>query len=153
MSGLARRLMLGLVLLAGVVGQALAEEAAMPRVAATYFHRTLRCQTCLQIEALSRYDVTQVLADEVAGGELSWRKVNFEEEGSTHFIEQFSLEGPSLVISLECGDRIIRWERLDRVWDLHDDVQAFDRYVLGSIEDFLVAASESRTSTTPCESP
>ncbi len=140
MPGQCSRLLVGLAIVAGMAGAALAEDG--PRVVATYFHRELRCQTCLQIESLARYDLTDVMANDVASGQLAWRLVNYEEAGNAHFAEEFELEGPSLVIAIEYGGEVVKWVRLDRVWDLYGDVEAFDEYVLGTAEDFLAAASE-----------
>lgn len=111
------------------------------RVVATYFHRTLRCQTCLQIEALARYDVMQVMASDVESGHLVWRALDYEKEPDARHEERFGLEGPSLVLTLEDSGNILRWVRLDRVWELSADVAAFDAYVLGALEEYLIAAS------------
>lgn len=137
-------MLLGLAVFVASAGFAVAEKEAAPRVVATYFHRTLRCQTCLHIESLARYDVTEVMANDMASGQLAWRLLNFEEEENAHFAEEFALEGPSLVITLEDGGEVLEWVRLDRVWELYDDVEAFDEYVLGAVEEYLTAVSEIR---------
>jgi hypothetical protein len=124
-----------------ITGSAVAETEPAPRVVAIYLHRTLRCQTCLQIEALARHDVTDVMANDVANGQLAWRLVNFEEEANVHFAEEFGLDGPTLVIALEDGGEVVEWARLDRVWETYDDLEAFDEYVLGTLEEFLGKAS------------
>ena len=108
-------------------------------VVAYYFHRTIRCQTCLTIESLARHDVLTELAAEVESGQLAWRVVDLEEHA--HFVEEFGLEGSSLVIARYIDSEVTAWERLDRTWELYDDVDAFDAYVLGAIERFLDAAS------------
>ena len=137
----ARRMLSGLAVVVALAGSAPAGPDAAPRVVATYFHRTLRCQTCLQIESLARYDVTGVMADDVETGQLEWRLVNFETEENARFAEEFALEGPSLVVAIEAGGEVVEWVRLDRVWELYGDVEAFDRYVLGTLEEYLGTAS------------
>ena len=138
----AGRILTGFLILAAMATSALAETGTPPRVVATYFHRTLRCQTCLHIESLARYDVTEVMASDMEAVQLEWRLVNFEEEENAHFEEEFGLDGPSLVITLEDGDGVFKWVRMDRVWEIYDDVEAFDAYVLGTLEEYLLAASE-----------
>lgn len=130
-----------LTVLAAMAGSVLAGTGAAPRVVATYYHRTLRCQTCLQIESLARRDVTEVMASDMESGSLEWRLVNFEEEENARFGEEFGLEGPSLVITLEIGGEIVRWVRMDQLWEIHEDVVAFDACVLGALEEYLLAAS------------
>jgi len=134
------RTLTGLVILTAIAGATYADSGT-PRVVATYFHRTLRCQTCLQIESLARYDLTEVMAADMESGLLQWRLVNFEEEDNAHFEEEFELEGPTLVVTLENGSDVIKWARLDRVWELYGDLEAFDEYVLGTVEEYLTAAS------------
>jgi hypothetical protein len=135
-------MLLMFTVIAALAGSALAETGTAPRVVATYFHRTLRCQTCLHIESLARYDVTDVMASDMASGQLEWRLVNFEEEENARFEEEFGLDGPSLVITIEDGDEVLKWIRMDRVWEIYDDVEAFDAYVLDTLEEYLMAASE-----------
>ncbi|MCP4573748.1 MAG: hypothetical protein GY838_15425 [bacterium] len=108
-----------------------------------YFHRTLRCQTCLAIEALARYDVTTELAAEVESGQLAWRPVDFEEPQNAAFVEEFSLVGSSLIVTRREGGEIAAWERLDRTWELHGDVETFNAYVLEAVGRFLDLASEA----------
>jgi hypothetical protein len=117
-----------------------AAEADAP-VVVHYFHRTLRCQTCLTIESLARYDVLDRLADEVDAGLLAWRLVNFEAEANAAFVEEFGLVGPSLIVTRSAGGEVVAWERLDRTWELYGDVEAFDAYVLEAVGRFLEAAS------------
>ncbi|MBU2501289.1 hypothetical protein KJ682_08185 [bacterium] len=142
MRGLTIGILAGAALLAAAAGATPAPAEGRPQVVATYFHRTLRCQTCLQIEALARYDVTGVMASDVESGRLVWRSVDFEVEDDASNRERFGLDGPSLVITLEDGGKVLRWVRLDRVWEFSTDVAAFDEYVLGALEEYLTAASE-----------
>ena len=132
---------LAFLLVATLAFAADAQPPTSPRVVATYFHRTLRCQTCLQIEALARYDVTDVMADDVEAGRLAWRSLNFEEEPNAHCEEDYGLEGPSLVIALEQDGKVLKWVRLDRVWEIYEDVEALDRYLMGTVREYLAAAA------------
>ena len=138
----AYRLLVGIALATAMIGTATAETDGPPRVVATYFHRTLRCQTCLHIESLAHYDVTDVMANDIDSGQLVWRSLNFEEDENAHFEEEFGLDGPTLVITLQDGRDVVKWVRLDRVWEIYDDVAAFDKYVLGTVEEYLTAASK-----------
>lgn len=142
-------LALGITFVATLAGAAPDLSDASPRVVATYFHRTFRCQTCLRIESLAQFDVTEARADAVEGGRLFWRAVNIDDEGNAGFEKQFELEGSSLVITLEDGDKVLDWVRLDRTWELYGDVKAFDAYVLGAIDEYLAAAAKRGSSETP----
>lgn len=111
------------------------------QVVVYYFHRSARCQTCLKMESLARYDVTVNLASEIESGDLEWQLVNFQEEGNSHFEELFELEGPTLVATQYTNGEIQHWVKLDRIWELYDDVDAFDEYVLGAVKEYLLQAS------------
>ena len=135
-------LLLGFAVASLATSIAYAEADGSPRVIATYFHGTFRCQTCLHIESLARYDVTDVMASDIESGQLIWRSLNFEKEENARYQEQFKLEGSTLIITLEDGGEVLKWVQLDRVWDLYDNSDAFDKYVMGTIEEYLIAASE-----------
>lgn len=111
------------------------------KVVVYYFHRSARCQTCLKLESLAQYAVTLTLASDIESGDLEWQPVNFQEEENSHFAELFELEGPTLVATQYTNGKIQRWVKLDQIWDLYDDVDAFDEYVLGAVNEYLVQAS------------
>ena len=139
------RLLLCILLAAFVFAPAesSAGDEESTQVVVFYFHRTLRCQTCLNIEALARYDVNFNLAEEMEKGILDWRLVNFQEKENTHFAEDFHLEGPSLILAEYAGLRLARWRNLEKVWELSDDPVAFDAYVLGEIRKFLAGETKA----------
>ena len=124
-----------------------AEETVAPaaRVDATYFHRTFRCQTCLQIEDMARYAVEMERAEAVEAGHLTWRAVNFEEEEVAGVADEYGLESPTLVLALVVGGEVVKSRRLEKTWDLYGDAEKFDAYVLGAVDEFLKAASASGT--------
>ena len=130
-----------LVIFLASTGEIFADTPREAKVVATYFHGTFRCQTCLNIESLARFNVTDVMADDIEDGLLVWRLVNYDKEENVHFEKEFGLEGPTLVVTLEQSGEILKWERLDRVWDLYSDVPAFDKYVLKTLEGFLDSAT------------
>jgi len=111
---------------------------------AYYFHGALRCQSCLNIESLAQYVVETELEEELDTGQLVWKSVNYDEEKNAHFLDDFELQSPGLVV-VNFEDGVVKkWERLDKVWDLYDDVEKFDEYVLGVVGKFLAVKLESR---------
>lgn len=114
-------------------------DAAGPNtiVIAYYFHRTMRCPTCLSIEAQARDAINEGYADALASDRLEWRPVNVEEEGNAHFESEFDLSGSSLVIVEMHDDRVARWKNLERVWELVEDPLAFQEYVWSELVQYL----------------
>lgn len=126
--------------LADVVGLRQANQPATPstadsrgnRLITYYFHTSTRCPTCRAIEANAR----DALAPEVEAGQLEWRVINYEEPGNLHFVEEFKLLCPSVVLVQTFEGTPIRWKNLERVWELHDDKPAFLAYTRAELASF-----------------
>ena len=118
------------------VATALAEEQSQ-KVIAYYFHRTIRCHTCLTIEELSKQAIEGGFAAELAGELVEWRPVNIEEKSNEHFEKDYDLAAQSLVlVRLENG-RQANWKNLSAVWDLVGDSIGFEKYVRTELRTFL----------------
>ncbi len=105
---------------------------AAPRYVAYYFHRTLRCATCLSIEQQSHDALALFFGDTPR-----WRTVNIEESGNEHFERDFSLDRQALVLVELDGAQVKRSKLLPRVWELVDDAGGFQEYVVSEVADFL----------------
>jgi hypothetical protein len=114
-----------------------AATAADTRFIAYYFHRTLRCPTCLAIEEQARKAVEEGYDEELAAGKLKWRAVNIEAEGNEHFEKDFELSTSSLVLVEMKGDEVVQWKDLAKVWELVHDEPAFQKYVWAEVTAFL----------------
>lgn len=104
---------------------------------AYYFHRTIRCATCLSIERQSREAIELVYGGELSAGRLEWHAVNIEEPGNERFEKDFELQTQSLVLVESASDRVTRWKLLPKVWELVEDPYGFQEYVVGEVALFL----------------
>jgi hypothetical protein len=104
---------------------------------AYYFHRTVRCPTCLSIEKQSQEAIEGAYTEELSAGRLEWRAVNIEEPGNEHFEKDFALQSQSLVIVEMTGERVTRWKLLPQVWELVEDPYGFREYVVREVAAFL----------------
>ena len=107
------------------------------RVVVIYFHRTLRCYTCLGMEAAAREAVYEDFLDLVSGRTLEWRAVNFDLPENAHFVEEYDLEGSSLVIMETAGERVVRWEKIKGIWNHAGHPEELRPYVGREIRRFL----------------
>ncbi len=98
-------------------------------VIAYYFHGNFRCPTCRSIEAYAHEAVQTGFGEELSEGRLHWRVLNYEEPQNQHFVAEFQIVAPSVVLVKMEGGIQTRWESLDSVWDLVGDKGAFVRYV------------------------
>jgi hypothetical protein len=102
-----------------------------------YFHGTKRCHTCRTIEALTREAVESAYSSELAAGAVELRTVNVDEPENEHFVSDYELSMRSVVL-VEVVDGVEkRWQRLDEVWQLVDDRDAFVDYIIDNADGFV----------------
>ena len=111
--------------------------AAGHKVVAYYFHGNVRCMTCRTIERLANETITADFPGELESGELTWRALNVDEPANEHFVKDFNLVTRSLVLVSYRDGKVVRFENLDKVWQLVRDEEAFSQYVRESTRSFL----------------
>lgn len=117
---------------------ATSQAADTPRqFVAYYFHRTVRCQTCLSIEKQSREAIELAYGGELSAGRVEWHAVNIEEPGNEHFEKDFELQTQSLVLVETTDGQAARWKLLPKVWELVEDPYGFQEYVVAEVALFL----------------
>lgn len=114
------------------------------KVIAYYFHRKLRCPTCLRIEELSKQAVETGFAGEMSLGTVEWRSVNIDEKANAHFEKDYRLQFQSLVLVKMAGGKRIEWQNLEKVWDLVGDPTEFVKYVQNGLHGKLYGKAAGR---------
>ncbi len=104
---------------------------------AYYFHRTIRCPTCLSIEKQSQEAIEAAYNGELSTGQLAWHAVNIEEPGNEHFEKDFALERQALTLVELRGKEVQRHKKLERVWELVENPYGFQEYVVTEVALFL----------------
>ena len=108
-------------------------------VEAIYFHNTLRCRTCTTIEETAKAVLEAEFAGEFAAGQIRWTAINMEEQ--RHFVEEFDLVKPTLILVRTVGERQSSWVALDETWSLIRSEWRFADYVETETRTFLEACS------------
>jgi len=121
----------------GEVPSSVSDKAITSKVIAYYFHGTVRCTTCRTIERYSQEAIEQYFTNELQNGTLEFRRVNVEEPGNRHFIQDYHLFTRSLVLSLVSDGKEKKWKNLPDVWKLVRDKKKFYQYVKDEVEKFL----------------
>jgi len=116
-------------------------QALGSKVIVYYLHTTARCPSCLKIEAYTAAEVTGSLAGPLGEGRLEWKVINVDEPENAHFTQDYQLYTKSVVVSEMKDGKEVRWKRLDKVWDLLGDQQAFMKYVDDEVRAYLKDAS------------
>ncbi|MDD2324750.1 MAG: nitrophenyl compound nitroreductase subunit ArsF family protein [Alphaproteobacteria bacterium] len=105
------------------------EKAAPAKVVAYYFHGNMRCTTCKKIEALTTEAIETGFADDIKAGRVELKVVNVEESGNEHYIQDYQLASRSVVVASYEGEAQKDWKRLDAVWQLTGNKEAFIRLI------------------------
>ncbi|MBI2213073.1 MAG: hypothetical protein HYU52_05440 [Acidobacteria bacterium] len=115
------------------------EEPARParKVVATYFHGDVRCITCRKVEAYAREAVEEGFKPQVAAGSVEFRAVNLDVAENAHFVQDFQLTNKSVVVTEEVNGVVGRWAKLDNVWGLVGNRDAYRHYVQDAVQGFL----------------
>jgi hypothetical protein len=118
-----------------------------PVVIAYYFHRTLRCPTCLHIEATAKQVIQDRFAGELDAGLLRVESVDIQKQGNEHFAEDYELGSPSLVLVRMVNGQRASWKNCAKVWELDQTEAAFAEYVQGEVAGML--SGQSATASQP----
>ncbi len=114
------------------------------KVIAYYMHGRIRCPTCTKIEAYAQEVVEKGFPEEVKARRLEWKSVDFDQPANRHFITDYRLPAPSLVLVTLHNGRQVRWQLVPEVWELVDDKPKFTRFVQEKVQEVLTAASPTR---------
>lgn len=104
---------------------------------AYYFHATRRCPTCLKIEASTGEALKEKFAEELKTGKLEWRSVNVTLPENKHFVDEYQLVSQSVVLSAVQDGKETKWKKLDKVWQLIRNKEAFFSYIQTETSNFL----------------
>jgi hypothetical protein len=125
------------VLLLAVVGASLAvmvmRESRRPAATGTeltsqkgttvyYFYGNHRCATCNRMEGLTK----KAIQDKG----VTFKAVNLDEPANEHFVKDFQLDSRVVVIQ-----RDGTFKKMDAVWDLVGDEDAFIAYIQSGLKD------------------
>jgi len=143
-----RRSFLGALLLAAVAGSiGAAEKPRVPaggtaqatnvQVVAYYFHGTIRCETCLKIEKQAREAIERRFAVELAEKRLAFEPVNYDQPENAHFLKDYELPCPSLVVVRRTDGKDERWKLLGETWERVENPVKFNEYVEREVETLL----------------
>lgn len=110
-----------------------AVTAAGDKVIVYYFHANSRCYTCRTIESYTNEALEATYANELVSGQMELRVINVETPGTAHFITDYQLYAPSVVLVRFDNNVQEDWKNLDRVWQLVGDKPTFLAYVQNEI--------------------
>jgi hypothetical protein len=105
------------------------------QVAVYYLHSTFRCVTCNTIEKMTRELLDNSYSKQLADGNIQWIEDDFQENEA--LAKQFEVVASCVVVAEMKDGTVIDYKRLDEVWTLMKDPEAFDLYISGAIDGYL----------------
>ncbi|MFH1616387.1 MAG: nitrophenyl compound nitroreductase subunit ArsF family protein, partial [Planctomycetota bacterium] len=102
----------------GLIDATKPSEKNRPTVIAYYFHRTMRCPTCLAIEANVARVIEENFPQQIANGGLIWIPFNLDDPGGKDFEKEFDVSVSTLVLSKMEDSNNSKYKKLEKVWDL-----------------------------------
>lgn len=113
------------------------------KVIVYYFHGTLTCQTCLDIERHARETVFESYSADLMEGTIEWRPVNYEVPENRHYSNDFDLPYPSLAVVREQAGYTVEWKLLGKTWKLVSDPAALRDYIRAEVGALLADWQDS----------
>jgi hypothetical protein len=126
--------------------------ATSPQVIAYYFHGTVRCETCLLIENYAKAAIEQQFGEELVAKRLVFLPVNYDLPENAHFLKDYKLPCPSLVLVRQTNGKDEKWKLLSDTWQLVHEPAKLNRYVETEVRTFL-RGREQQTHTNKVELP
>lgn len=119
--------------------EALNTATADRTVIVYYFHGNKRCNTCRTIEAYTEAAINLGFQEELHSGRLAWKAVNVDDPENGHFVQDYQLTTRAVVlVDIDRGNQI-KWTKLERVWQLVRNKEAFFDYITENTNAYLAA--------------
>lgn len=119
------------------IRQAGAAPAMDGKVTVYYFHHTVRCDTCLMIEALAEMTLRAEFPSEISDGTLAWRTLDVQQTENRHFVTDFALHANELVVVRENAGEKTSWKKIPEIWELASDPEQLCLRIKDVVSGFL----------------
>jgi hypothetical protein len=125
-----------------------ATNAPSQQVIAYYFHGSVRCRTCQRIEMLAKETMENNFETELNAKRLVFKPVNYDLPENAHFLLDYKLPCPSLVLVRRDNGKDAKGTLLGKTWDLIGDEAEFNRYIEAEVAKCLRGECGKANSTT-----
>jgi hypothetical protein len=112
-------------------------NAPSRQVIAYYFYGTVRCETCLKIEQQAGEMIERQFKPELVAQQLAFKPVNYDLPENAHFLLDYKLPCPSLVLVRQKDGKDEKWTLLGDTWQLVENPVKFNGYIETEVNKFL----------------
>jgi hypothetical protein len=133
-----------------------ATNAPSQQIIAYYFHGTIRCHTCLEIEKQAKAVIEQQFRTELETKGLVFKPVNYQQPENAHFLQDYKLPCPSLVLVRQKDGKDEKWKLLGETWQRVTDPIKLQQYVETEVSKYLrgePGGTNSNTNNVPSAAP
>jgi hypothetical protein len=102
-----------------------------------YFHGNYRCVTCRTIEMYTREAINEAFLKELGDGSLHLNVLNMQDPVNEVYVKDFGLEYYIVVLEKVVDGKRVEWKKLEGIWDLLKDKDAFKKYVVNETRAYL----------------
>jgi hypothetical protein len=114
-----------------------ATNAPSQQIIAYYFHGTVRCETCLKIEQQAKAVIERQFKPELDAHRLVFKSVNYDLPENAHFLLDYKLPCPSLVLVRQKDGKDDQRALLGDIWQLVENPVKFNGYIETEVNKFL----------------
>lgn len=116
------------------------------KVEIIYFHATIRCEACLLIENQSREIINLTYQNELKNRTLSFESLDFQDDKNQKYVEQYEIETQTLIVQIVSGSKVIKWKKLEKIWDYLNNFDKFHQYLVNEINEYLKEVKNAESS-------
>ncbi len=121
----------------GIFAQAAETKTDNAKYIVYYFMSTPRCMTCNKIETETKKAVQTNFKKELEKGILTFKMVDIGLKENSHFKNDFKLFTKSVVLVEEKNGKVVKFENLQKIWELIHSEDKYSTYIKSSINKFL----------------
>ena len=112
-----------------------------PGVIVYFFDADIRCTSCARIETFTYRALETRFAEGLASGAIAWQVLNTDRSENEHYLDKYRLYSKSIVLVEMKDGKEVRFENLEKIWNLVDDEDLFVGYIEERISVFLEGVS------------
>lgn len=84
-----------------------AMKESKPKIEVYYFHATMRCPTCLAVEAQTKKTLDDNFSDDLKAGTIQLKVLNLEEKENKAITEKFGIGWSSLILYIPESNKLV----------------------------------------------
>lgn len=101
-----------------------------------YYHATLRCASCIQIEDFISKTINLAFDKELKDSTLRFTTLDFMQPENEPMMEKYGFDTQALIITKVIDGKEVKFKNLDLIWDYLSDFAKFEKYVEDEIREF-----------------